>query len=117
MHLLKTAQHANTCCAEWPQLTSVSVAAAYLLWKRTSIIKLKGHDPSTTFKSKRQKTFLIYRNRKRELGKLRRQKNMSQMKEQDKITARDLSKRESSNMPDREFKIIIIKILTELEEE
>ena len=37
------------------------------------------------------------------------------MKEQDKITARDLSKMEVSNIPDREFKLMIIKILTGLE--
>lgn len=37
------------------------------------------------------------------------------MKEQDKITAKDLSKMEISNMPDREFKVLIIKILTRLE--
>ena len=31
---------------------------------------------------------------------------MSQMKDWNKITARDLSKTEKSNMPDREFKIL-----------
>ena len=39
---------------------------------------------------------------------------MSRMKEQDKITARDLSKTNISNMPDREFKVMIIKIFTGL---
>ena len=34
-----------------------------------------------------------------------------QMKEQNKITARDLSEIGISNMPDKEFKVIIIKIL------
>ena len=33
------------------------------------------------------------------------------MKEQDKIIARDLNKMES-NMPDRKFKVMVIKILT-----
>ena len=37
---------------------------------------------------------------------------MSQMKEQDKTTARDLSKTEMGNTSDREFKVMIIKILT-----
>ena len=37
------------------------------------------------------------------------------MKEQDKTTARDLSKVDISNMFDREFKIIVIRILTGLE--
>ena len=36
---------------------------------------------------------------------------MSQMKEQDKITARELNEMEISNMPDREFKVMVIKIL------
>ena len=40
---------------------------------------------------------------------------MSQMKEQDKITARDLNDTEISNMPDREFKIVIIAVLTGFE--
>lgn len=40
---------------------------------------------------------------------------MSQMKEQDKIIAGDISKTEISNMTDREFKVIIIKILKGLE--
>ena len=36
---------------------------------------------------------------------------MSQMKEHNKITGRDLSEPEISGMPDREFKVMIIKIL------
>ena len=36
------------------------------------------------------------------------------MKEQDKITARDPSKMDISNTPGREFKVMIIKILTGL---
>ena len=37
---------------------------------------------------------------------------MFQMKEQDKITARNLGKTQISNMPDRQFKIMVIKIFT-----
>ena len=37
------------------------------------------------------------------------------MKEQDKITARDLSEMKKSNMCDREFKVMITKILNGLE--
>jgi len=44
-----------------------------------------------------------------------RQGNMSQMKEQNKITVRDLSKIEINSMPDRELKAMIIKILTGFE--
>ena len=37
------------------------------------------------------------------------------MKEQDKTIARDLSETDTSHMPDREFKLIITRILTGLE--
>ena len=36
------------------------------------------------------------------------------MKKQDKSTARELNEMEICNMPEREFKVMIIKILTEL---
>lgn len=42
-------------------------------------------------------------------------KAMSQMKEPNKITARELNEIQISNMPYREFKVIVIKILTGLE--
>ena len=38
------------------------------------------------------------------------------MKEKDKATARDLSKTDISNTPDREFKAKVMRILTGLEE-
>ena len=37
------------------------------------------------------------------------------MKEQDKITGRDLSKTDISNMSDRVFKAVIIRLLTRFE--
>ena len=37
------------------------------------------------------------------------------MKEQDKITGRDLSEMEISNIYDKEFKVMIVKILTGLD--
>jgi len=54
-------------------------------------------------------------NRHRKSDKRRRQRNVSQMKEQSQTMARDQSKTDISNMPDTEFKAMIIKILTELE--
>ena len=42
-------------------------------------------------------TFLTQRNRHRDLDKMRRQRNLFQMKEQDKAMARDLSKTDISN--------------------
>lgn len=55
-------------------------------------------------------TFLIQRNKHRELHKchkMTRQRNMSQVKEQDKTTAREQSKAEISKMSYREFKIMV----------
>lgn len=43
-----------------------------------------------------------------------RQRNLSQMKEQDKATARDLSQTDIRNIPDREFKAMIMRVLTRL---
>ena len=40
---------------------------------------------------------------------------MSQMTEQDKITARELHKMEKSNFAGREFEVMVIKILIGLE--
>ena len=42
---------------------------------------------------------------------MKRQRNMFQMKEQAKITAGDLNETEISSMSDREFKVMIIKLL------
>ena len=44
--------------------------------------------------------------------KVRRQRNLSQMKEQDKAIARDLSETGISNMPDGGFKTMIMRIFT-----
>ena len=55
--------------------------------------------------------FQTYRNRPRELDDMRRQKTMSQRKEQDKNYSKTPKEMEISNMPDREFKVMIIKIL------
>ena len=46
---------------------------------------------------------------------MRKQRNLSQMKEQNKVTARDLNEIDINNMPDREFKVIIIRVLPGLE--
>jgi len=47
---------------------------------------------------------------------MRRQRNMSQIKEQDKIRVGDLSETEISNMSDSEFKVTLIKMLARIEE-
>ena len=45
---------------------------------------------------------------------MRRQRNMSQMKEQDKTPEKELNKMETSNLPDAEFKTLVIRMLNEL---
>ena len=60
-------------------------------------------------------TFLIHRNRHKELDKMRRKKNMSQMKEQDKTRTKKLSEMRIRNMPDRKFKVMLINTFTSLE--
>ena len=42
---------------------------------------------------------------------MRRQRNRFQMKEQDKTSEKELSETEISNLPNKEFKVMVIKIL------
>ena len=46
---------------------------------------------------------------------MKRKKNSSQITDQDKAMAEDLSKTYTGKMPDREFKVMIIRILIRLE--
>ena len=55
--------------------------------------------------NKKQKTH-------RELGKMRKQRNMFQIKEQDKASEKKLNEIEISNLPNKEFMVMIIKTLT-----
>ena len=48
---------------------------------------------------------------------MRRQRNMAQMKEQIKIPEKELNKMETSNLPDAEFKTLVIRMLKELSED
>ena len=48
---------------------------------------------------------------------MRRQRNMSQMKEQNNMPEKELNKMKISNLLDEEFKTLILKILNELREE
>ena len=45
---------------------------------------------------------------------MKRQRNMAQMKEQNKTPEKELNKREISNLSDAEFKMLVIKMLREL---
>ena len=57
-------------------------------------------------------TFLTQGNRARETDKMDTQRCLSTVKDLVKATARDLSQRDISNIPDTEFKAMIIRILT-----
>ena len=48
---------------------------------------------------------------------MRRQRNMIQMKEQIKTPEKELNKMEVSNLPDAEFKTLVIRMLKELSED
>ena len=58
--------------------------------------------------------YLIHRNKHREATITRRQRNMTQMKEQNKTPEKELNKMEISNLSDAEFKTLVIKMLKEL---
>ena len=59
--------------------------------------------------------YLIHRNKHKEAAKLRRQRNMAQMKGQNK-TPEKLNKAEITNLSDAEFKTLVIRILKEITE-
>ena len=60
--------------------------------------------------------YLIHRHKHRDAAKLRRQRNMAQMKEQNKSPEKELNKKETSNLRDAEFKIRVVRMLSELSE-
>lgn len=65
-------------------------------------------------KGERQLFHLTHRNKYIEPGKMQRQRNMFfNAKEQDKNLRKDLKETEISNLPDKEFKVMVLKILTE----
>ena len=59
----------------------------------------------------------MYRNIYREAAKMRRQRNMAQMKEQIKTPEKELNQMEISNLWDAEFKTLVIRMLKELSED
>ena len=58
--------------------------------------------------------YLIHRNKHREAAKLKRQGNMAQMKEQNKIPGKKLNEMEIRNLSDAEFKTLVIRMLRDL---
>ena len=55
----------------------------------------------------------MQRNKHREAAKVRRQRNMVQMKEQNKIPEKELNEIEISNLSNAEFKTLVISMLKE----
>ena len=60
---------------------------------------------------------IIHRNKHREAVKMRRQRNMAQMKEQIKTPEKELNKMEISSLLDAEFKTLVIRMFKELRED
>ena len=56
----------------------------------------------------------MHRNKNRESGKVKWQRNMFQIKKRDKIPKEELSKVEIRDLPNKESKVMITKILREL---
>ena len=59
----------------------------------------------------------MHRNKHKEAAKIRRQRIVAQMKEQNKTTEKELNKTEISNLSDAELKTLVIRMLKKLSEE
>ena len=58
--------------------------------------------------------YLIHRNKHMEAAKMRRQRNVLQIKEQIKTPEKELNKMEISNLSETHFKTLVIRMLKEL---
>ena len=61
--------------------------------------------------------YLTHRNKHREAAKMRRQRNIAQMKKQTKTPEKELNEMEKSNLSDAEFQTLVIRLLKELGED
>ena len=61
--------------------------------------------------------YLIHRNKHKEAAETKRERNMTQMKEQIKTPEKELKEMEISNLSDTEFKTLVIRMLKELSED
>ena len=61
--------------------------------------------------------YLIHTNKYREAAKIRRQRNMAQVKEQIKTPEKELNKMKISNLSNAQFKTLAIKMFQELIED
>ena len=60
--------------------------------------------------------YLMHRSKHREAAKLRRQRNIAQLKEQNRTPEKKLNETEITNLSDIEFKTLVVKMLKELTE-
>lgn len=58
----------------------------------------------------------MHRNKHRESAKIRRQTNLFQTKRKDKTLEKELKEMETHNLPEAEFKILVIRMLKNLGE-
>ena len=58
--------------------------------------------------------YLIHRYKHREVGKMRRQRNYIPNKGMGQILRKKLNETEINNIPDKEHKLIVIRVLTDL---
>ena len=58
----------------------------------------------------------MHGNKHREADKIRRQRNTYRIKEQNRILEKELKRIETSNVPDTEFKTLVIRVLNNLSE-
>ena len=63
---------------------------------------------------KSKKLYLIHRNKHREAATIRRQKNMTQMKEKIKTPEKELNEMDVSNLSDAELRTLVIRMFKEL---
>ena len=61
--------------------------------------------------------YLIHGNKYKEAAKVGRQRNRPQMKEQENSPEEELDEMEASNLSDREFGVMIIKILSSMKKD
>ena len=61
-----------------------------------------------------QLTYLIHRYKHREVGKMRRQRNMFQIREHDTSSVKELNETEINDLPNQEYKLRVMRMLTDL---
>ena len=70
----------------------------------------------STFYRESKQLYLIHINKHREASTSKTQRNIAQMKEQNKTPGKELSEMEIANLSDAEFKTLVIRMLKELNE-